>query len=173
MEKFLKIVKRADLFNRDLRVGGYYYIADFLAINLWFATPGLKLLDPRIWFKGHFNHLLLSPRWLKSIQLKSPELKLGVEKSEMSSTLMKSSFYSDFFLYVDENNECPRLLKEHFRPTPYAFRHYFSLSDDINEFQTIIEGIEPSKSMPANIDSPESGLDAMAQAMLCQGKYNH
>ena len=62
-------------------------------------------------------------------------------------------------------------MEEHFRPTPYAFRHYFSLSDNINEFQTIIEGIEPNKSMPANIDSPESGLDAMAQAMLCTGMY--
>ena len=60
-------------------------------------------------------------------------------------------------------------MKERFRPTPYAFRHYFSLSDNISKFQTIIEGIEPNKAMPANIDSPESGLDAMAQAMLCTG----
>ena len=76
-------------------------------------------------------------------------------------------------MFVDENNECPHLVEERFRPTPYAFRHYFSLSDNINEFQTIIEGIEPSKSMPANIDSPESGLDAIAQAMLCKGIYNY
>ena len=62
---------------------------------------------------------------------------------------------------------------QRFRPTPYAFRHYFSLSDNINKFQTIIEGIEPNKSMPANIDSPESGLDAMAQAMLCKGIHNY
>ena len=98
-----------------------------------------------------------------------PDLKTLVYLISCSPSIQKTLISS----FVDESIECPRLVEEHFRPTPYAFRHYFSLSDNINEFQTIIEGIEPTKSMPANIDSPESGLDAMAQAMLCQGKYNY
>ena len=100
---------------------------------------------------------------------------------------VETFFLISSYIYVDINNECPHPVegedrerffdmypkKRSFRPTPYAFRHYFSLSDDINKFQTIIKGIEPNESMPANIDSPESGLDAMAQAMLCKGIHNY
>ena len=57
--------------------------------------------------------------------------------------------------------------KELRKPTPYAFQHHLDLTTDVKEFERIIRDIDPKKQMPANVDSPESGLDAMAQAMLC------
>ena len=52
-------------------------------------------------------------------------------------------------------------------PTPYAYQHHLSLTNDIEEFQGLIKSINKTTDMPSNVDSPESGLDAMAQAMLC------
>ena len=53
------------------------------------------------------------------------------------------------------------------RPTPYSFQHHLDLTDDVAEFTNEIKNIDEDKGMPSNVDSPESGLDAMAQAMLC------
>ena len=53
------------------------------------------------------------------------------------------------------------------RPRPYAFKHYLKLGQNITAFQKIIEEIDPDKDMPSNLDSPESGLDALVQAILC------
>ena len=54
-----------------------------------------------------------------------------------------------------------------FRPTPYSFQHHLDLTDDVKRFTNLIKNIDEDKGMPSNVDSPESGLDAMAQAMLC------
>ena len=53
------------------------------------------------------------------------------------------------------------------KPTPYSFQHQLDLTDDVDEFKDLIEKIDIVDDMPSNVDSPESGLDAMAQAMLC------
>ena len=52
-------------------------------------------------------------------------------------------------------------------PTPYSFQHHLDLTDNVAEFTNLIKNIDKDKDMPSNVDSPESGLDAMAQAMLC------
>ena len=54
-----------------------------------------------------------------------------------------------------------------FKPTPYSFQHHLDLTDDVPRFTNLIKNIDKDKDMPSNVDSPESGLDAMAQAMLC------
>ena len=53
------------------------------------------------------------------------------------------------------------------KPTPYSFQHHLDLTDNVAEFTNEIKNIDKDKGMPSNVDSPESGLDAMAQAMLC------
>ena len=53
------------------------------------------------------------------------------------------------------------------RPTPYSFQHHLDLTDDVKRFTNLIKNIDKDKDMASNVDSPESGLDAMAQAMLC------
>ena len=53
------------------------------------------------------------------------------------------------------------------KPTPYSFQHHLDLTDDVARFTNLIKNIDEDKGMPSNVDSPESGLDAMAQAMLC------
>ena len=53
------------------------------------------------------------------------------------------------------------------KPTPYSFQHHLDLTDDVPRFTNLIKNIDKDKDMPSNVDSPESGLDAMAQAMLC------
>ena len=53
------------------------------------------------------------------------------------------------------------------KPTPYSFQHHLDLTDNVAEFTNLIKNIDKDKDMPSNVDSPESGLDAMAQAMLC------
>ena len=52
-------------------------------------------------------------------------------------------------------------------PTPYSFQHHLSLTKNVAQFQGKIRSINSTYDMPSNVDSPESGLDAMAQAMLC------
>ena len=53
------------------------------------------------------------------------------------------------------------------KPTPYSFQHHLDLTDNVDEFTNLIKKIDKDRGMPSNVDSPESGLDAMAQAMLC------
>ena len=53
------------------------------------------------------------------------------------------------------------------KPTPYSFQYHLDLTDDVDRFKNLIKNIDQDKDMPRNVDSPESGLDAMAQAMLC------
>ena len=57
--------------------------------------------------------------------------------------------------------------QEHGQPTPYSFLHHLDLTDDVDRFKNLIKNIDKNTEMPSNVDSPESGLDAMAQAMLC------
>ena len=46
---------------------------------------------------------------------------------------------------------------------PYAFRHEMDLTDNVTEFKEAVKNLK----LIANVDSPESGLDAIAQALLC------
>ena len=49
---------------------------------------------------------------------------------------------------------------------PYAFKHEMDLTNDTEEFKKAVENLTPIN----NVDSPESGLDAIAQALLCDGQ---
>ncbi len=47
---------------------------------------------------------------------------------------------------------------------PYAFQHHVDLTDDIKRFKAEVGRVNTT----ANIDPPESGLDALMQAMTCK-----
>ena len=49
---------------------------------------------------------------------------------------------------------------------PYAFKHEMDLTNDTEEFKKAVENL----TLINNVDSPESGLDAIAQALLCDGQ---
>ena len=49
--------------------------------------------------------------------------------------------------------------------TAYAFHHIMSLTQDSTEFKEKVLNL--TKNFQQNIDIPEAGLDAVAQAMLC------
>ena len=46
---------------------------------------------------------------------------------------------------------------------PYPFKHHMDLTDDVEAFKQKVS----ETNLTNNVDGPESGLDAMAQAMLC------
>ena len=56
------------------------------------------------------------------------------------------------------------------RSPPYAFRQYLPLTDNITIFQKLVASID-NKTMPSNVDSPESGLDGIAQAQYTQEDF--
>ena len=58
------------------------------------------------------------------------------------------------------------------RSTPYAFRQYLPLTDNITIFQNLVANIDSRSDMPNNVDSPESGLDGIAQARYTQRLFN-
>ena len=57
----------------------------------------------------------------------------------------------------------PKDLKDDGKPIPYAFKNHMKLTKDKNRFKNAIS----NTTLVSNIDSPESGLDAVAQAVLC------
>ena len=52
-----------------------------------------------------------------------------------------------------------RTVQRRLQPAPYSFRHQMSLTRDVERFR---EGVR-SAPLAGNIDSPESGLDALMQ----------
>ena len=48
---------------------------------------------------------------------------------------------------------------------PYAYRHIQNFTTDVPEFSRQVENAELS----GNVDSPESGMDALMQAIVCKG----
>lgn len=51
------------------------------------------------------------------------------------------------------------------QPPPYSFRHQLRLTDDVEAFRLGVEEAD----LAGNIDSPESGMDALMQAITCEG----
>ncbi len=49
------------------------------------------------------------------------------------------------------------------QPPPYSFRHQLRLTDDVEAFRLGVEEAD----LAGNIDSPESGMDALMQAITC------
>ena len=51
------------------------------------------------------------------------------------------------------------------RKAPYAFHHIQNLTGDADEFIRLVQ----AQDTRGNVDSPESGMDAMMQAIVCEG----
>ncbi len=51
------------------------------------------------------------------------------------------------------------------QPPPYSFRHQLRLTKDVSSFQRGVEDAE----LAGNIDSREAGMDALMQAITCEG----
>ncbi len=51
------------------------------------------------------------------------------------------------------------------QPPPYSFRHQLRLTKNVTTFR---DGVANSD-LAGNIDSPESGMDALMQAITCEG----
>ena len=49
------------------------------------------------------------------------------------------------------------------KPVPYAFRHEMKLTNDVGLFKDAVHRAP----LTANVDSPESGMDALLQAITC------
>ena len=52
------------------------------------------------------------------------------------------------------------------RKAPYAYHHNQHLTNDSAEFKRRVNELETR----GNVDSPESGMDALMQAIVCKGK---
>ena len=52
------------------------------------------------------------------------------------------------------------------RKAPYAYHHNLNLTENEDVFKTRVKKLETR----GNVDSPESGMDALMQAIVCQGK---
>ena len=55
------------------------------------------------------------------------------------------------------------------RKAPYAFHHVQNLTDDSAEFIRLVT----SQDTGGNVDSPESGMDALMQAIVCDGMFDY
>lgn len=88
------------------------------------------------------------------------------KKKIMKSTACK------FFLYIIIVSHASKLSFFFFRNgenAPYAFRHEMDLTRNVTKFEEAVKDL----TLIANVDSPESGLDAIAQALLCdEGESN-
>ena len=78
---------------------------------------------------------------------------------------------SDFRLGFGSYNDKPTFpfskeIDSYGKNPPYAFKHEMDLTNDTEEFKKAVENLTPIN----NVDSPESGLDAIAQALLCDGQ---
>ena len=70
----------------------------------------------------------------------------------------------------DEKNVCFTLIAELSfytgpRKAPYAYHHVQNLTTDSAEF---IKSVQ-AQDLRGNVDSPESGMDALMQAIVCEG----
>ena len=52
------------------------------------------------------------------------------------------------------------------KPPPYSFKHEVSLTNNVTKFKMAVK----NSKITSNIDPPEAGLDALAQALLCDGE---
>ena len=52
------------------------------------------------------------------------------------------------------------------RKAPYAYHHNQNLTNNTAEFKTRVKTLKTR----GNVDSPESGMDALMQAIVCKGK---
>ena len=50
---------------------------------------------------------------------------------------------------------------------PYAFHHIEDFTNDTDHFKSSVT----NTTTKGNVDSPEAGLDALMQAIVCQGSY--
>ena len=77
---------------------------------------------------------------------------------------------SDYRLGFGSYNDKPTFPfskeRDSYTNPPYAFKHEMDLTNDTEEFKKAVENLTPIN----NVDSPESGLDAIAQALLCDGQ---
>ena len=65
-------------------------------------------------------------------------------------------FSSETSYYLNDKNRN--------QPPPYSFHHQLSMTKDVNRFKS---GVSSSR-LAANVDSPESGLDALMQVITCE-----
>ena len=61
--------------------------------------------------------------------------------------------------------EIPYYIKEKNGDVPYAYHHLQDFTSNIGEFQRATENAK----LTQNVDSPEAGLDALMQAIVCKG----
>ena len=79
---------------------------------------------------------------------------------------------SDFRLGFGSYNDKPTFpfskeIDSYGENPPYAFKHEKDLTtNDTEKFKEAVKTLDPIN----NVDSPESGLDAIAQALLCDGQ---
>ena len=52
------------------------------------------------------------------------------------------------------------------RKAPYAYHHNQNLTNNADEFKRRVKALKTR----GNVDSPESGMDALMQAIVCKGK---
>ena len=83
---------------------------------------------------------------------------------------LTSDFRLGFGSYNDKptfpfSKEIDSYTKDEKNP-PYAFKHEMNLTTDTEAFKKAVKTLKPFN----NVDSPESGLDAIAQALLCDGQ---
>ena len=53
------------------------------------------------------------------------------------------------------------------RKAPYAYHHNQNLTENAGEFERRVKELETR----GNVDSPESGMDALMQAIVCKSKF--
>ena len=53
------------------------------------------------------------------------------------------------------------------RKAPYAYHHNQNLTENAGEFERRVKELETR----GNVDSPESGMDALMQAIVCKGNF--
>ena len=51
------------------------------------------------------------------------------------------------------------------KKAPYSFHHIQDLVSDFDQFESKVDLTE----LTGNVDSPESGMDALMQAIVCDG----
>ena len=51
------------------------------------------------------------------------------------------------------------------RKAPYAFHHIQNLTDNATAFEELVKNTDTT----GNVDSPESGMDGLMQAVVCEG----
>ena len=87
---------------------------------------------------------------------------------------MNTPHYADIWLFdlaplistpFSNTAEIPYYIKEKNGDVPYAYHHLQDFTSNIGEFQRATENAK----LTQNVDSPEAGLDALMQAIVCKG----